>query len=140
MDHFMYYDARPCGMNGMFDTDTLLPLKGYYPFPMYNELYKIGAEAEAPAQTGTVYALAAMSDTKCGVLLTHYTDDDTAPAADVKLSLTGLPAGVWKISYRLLDGEHDCTLIREEKTACTDTDAYITPPLFGTMLVMMEKE
>ena len=140
MNHFMYYDARPCGMNGMFDTDTLQPLKGYYPFPMYNELYKIGTEADCPAQTGNVYALAAASDKMCAVLLTNYTDDDTAPAAEVRLSLTGLPEGTWKISYRLLDAEHDNTLVREEKTACADAVAYVTLPLFGTMLVTLEKE
>ena len=140
MTHFMYYDARPCGMNGMFDTDTLLPLKGYYPFPMFSELYKIGAEAEVPAQTGNVYALAAASGTKCAVLLTNYTDDDTAPAAEIKLSLTGLPEGTWNISYRLLDAEHDNTLVREEKTACADAVSYITLPLFGTVLVTLEKE
>ena len=140
MTHFMYYDARPCGMNGMFDTDTLLPLKGYYPFPMFSELYKIGAEAEVPAQTGNVYALAAASGTKCAVLLTNYTDDDTAPAAEIKLSLTGLPEGTWNISYRLLDAEHDNTLVREEKTASADAVSYITLPLFGTILVTLEKE
>jgi hypothetical protein len=140
MTHFMYYDARPCGMNGMYDTDTLLPLKGYYPFPMYNELYKIGSEAEVPAQTGNIYALAAASAEKCAVLLTNYTDDDTAPAAEVKLSLTGLPAGTWKISYRLLDAEHDCTLVREEKTTVSDVFSYVTLQLFGTVLATLEKE
>ena len=140
MDHFMYYDARPCGMNGMFDTDTLLPLKGYYPFPMYNTLYQIGAEAEVPAQTDTLYAAAAVSETRCAVLLTNYTDDDTAPAKDVKLSLTGLPEGVWKIGYHLLDETHDNTLVREEKTASTAVDAYVTIPLFGVVLVTLEKE
>ena len=139
MDHFMYYDARPCGMNGMFDTDTLLPLKGYYPFPMYSELYKIGNEADAPVQTGNIYTLSAVSDTKCAVLLTNYTDDDTAPPAEIKLSITGLAAGIWKIAYRLLDEDHNNTLIREEKTACPDVVSYVTLPLFGTMLITFEK-
>ncbi len=140
MDHFMYYDARPCGMNGMFDTDTLLPLKGYYPFPMFDTLYRIGTEADVPAQTDTIYAVAATSDTKCAVLLTNYADDDNAPTKEVKLSLTGLPAGTWKIRYQLLDDTHDNTVLREEKTACTDMDAYVTLPLFGTVLVVLEKE
>ncbi|MBQ4086215.1 MAG: hypothetical protein IJC54_06560, partial [Clostridia bacterium] len=39
MDMLMYYDARPCGMNGMFSTDFICDcLKGYYPFRMFNEL------------------------------------------------------------------------------------------------------
>ena len=140
MDHFMYYDARPCGMNGMFDTDTLLPLKGYYPFPMYNELYKMGTAVEAPAQTENVYALAAVGEGKCGVLLANYSENDEADAAEVKLSLTGLPEEIWKIGYHLLDADHDCVLVREEKTGCRETDAYLTIPLFGVVLVTLEKE
>ena len=141
MDHFMYYDARPCGMNGMFDTDTLLPLKGYYPFPMFGTLYRIGAEAEAPMLTDeTLYTLAAAGENACAVLLTHYAENDETPAKEVRLSITGLPEGVWKIGYRLLDADHDNELVREEKTACTDMDAYLTVPLFGTVLVTLEKE
>lgn len=140
MDHFMYYDARPCGMNGMFDTDTLLPLKGYYPFPMFDTLYRIGTEAAVPAQTDTIYAVAATSEKKCAVLLTNYTDDDNALAKEVKLSLTGLSEGTWTIRYQLLDETHDNALVREEKTTCTSVDTYVNLPLFGVALVVLEKE
>ena len=30
-----------------FDTDTLEPLKGYYPFPMFNTLYQLGTWVES---------------------------------------------------------------------------------------------
>ncbi len=42
LNNFMYYDARPCTMNGMFHTDFLSSLKGYYPFKMFGELYRMG--------------------------------------------------------------------------------------------------
>ena len=45
LDMLMYYDARPCGMNGMFSTDFVCDrLKGYYPFYMFNALYQLGTE------------------------------------------------------------------------------------------------
>lgn len=41
VDMLMYYDAHPCCMNGLFCTDWVCEnLKGYYPFRMFNELYK----------------------------------------------------------------------------------------------------
>ena len=53
MTHFMYYDARPCGMCGMFNTDTLEPLKGYYPFLMFNALYQLKQELPAASDTAS---------------------------------------------------------------------------------------
>ena len=38
LDHLMFYDARPCGMNSMFNTDFVFErLKGYYPFYMFHK-------------------------------------------------------------------------------------------------------
>ena len=139
MDHFMYYDARPCGMNGMFDTDTLKPLKGYYPFPMFNELYKLGAQAQCDTESAPLYALAAVGEGEAAVLVTHYSDDDNAPETEVCISMNGLGEGVWKASCYLLDAEHDQTLVRAEKFAAGGMDAYLTLPLFGSCLIKLEK-
>ena len=38
LDHLMYYDARPNGMNGMFSPSSLEPMKGYYPFYAWSKL------------------------------------------------------------------------------------------------------
>ena len=38
LDMLMYYDLRPCGMNGVFDFYTLKPLKGYYAFIAFSTL------------------------------------------------------------------------------------------------------
>jgi len=138
MTHFMYYDARPCGMCGLFDTDTMALLKGYYPFPMFNTLYKLGPQTESSADEG-LYALAAAKENEAAVLFTHYYDEDDRPAEEVKLSLGGLPAGTWKASFRLLDAEHDSELVREELFANGNMDAYVKLPLFGTYLVKLVK-
>ncbi len=138
MDHFMYYDARPCGMNGMFNTDTLEPLKGYYAFPMFNALYRIGTEAESACDEGA-YSLAAIGENEAAVLLTHYRDEDDTPADEMKLSLTNLPAGTWTATYSLLDAEHDNAIQREETFTTGNLTAYLPLPLFGTWLVKLTK-
>ena len=139
MDHFMYYDARPCGMNGMFNTDTLEPLKGYYPFPMYNVLYQLSNETEAVSDTEGVYALAAMNGREAAVMLSYYQDDDDAEPALANLSISGLPEGPWRFECYLLDAEHDNELVSRNSFISTGIDASLTLPLFTTCLLKISK-
>ncbi|MBQ8510096.1 MAG: hypothetical protein IJ493_09350 [Clostridia bacterium] len=139
LDHFMYYDARPGMWCGLFDTDTLKPLKGYYAFPMFDTLYKLGSEVSSQSDDSTLYTLAAMGTDRAAVLLTYYTDDDCAPDKQVKISLAGLPAGTWKLSCQLLDETHDNELVREETFTTGGMDAYLNLPLFGIWLLKLER-
>ncbi|MBE6613390.1 MAG: hypothetical protein E7632_12975 [Ruminococcaceae bacterium] len=115
MDHFMYYDARPGAWCGMFNTDTLEPLKGYYPFPMFSELYAIGGEVKSEtSDDNRLYALAAKNDTEAAMMLTYFDDPDDAPAEmETTLKLVGLD-GRWKLTMEVLDEEHDRAVIRED--------------------------
>ncbi|MBQ4047932.1 MAG: hypothetical protein IJC93_06125 [Clostridia bacterium] len=139
LELLMYYDARPCGMNGLFDTDLVCDrLKGYYPFQMFNELYKldcaVAVEASAP-----LYAVAAKGETRAAAMLVHYADDDAIPAKTVKLDLSGFaaPNGV-KVSYSLLDETHDADLVRGEIFTGESFSAILELPLFGVSLVELE--
>jgi len=142
MDHFMYYDARPCHWNGLFDFDTLAPRKAYYAFPMFNTLYNIGTEVKTDASPeGPVYVLAAGDGARGAVVLTNYDDkEETAPTQEIKLSLAGLGEGVWKVQYSLVDEEHNLTPIREERFATGGMDTYLQLPLYSMMLITLEKE
>ncbi len=139
LELLMYYDARPCGMNGLFSTDLVCDrLKGYYPFQMFNELYKldcaVAVEAAAP-----LYAVAAKGETRAAAMLVHFSDDDATPAKTVKLDLSGFaaPNGV-KVSYSLLDANHDSELTREEIFTGERFSAILELPLFGVSLVELE--
>ena len=109
VDLLMYYDARPCGMNGMFKTDCISEkLKGYYPFYMFNQLYRLGAEAQSASDNDTVYACAGVGESEAAVMLTHYNDDDTTSPINVTVDLSGFGAeSGCEIEYFLLDAEHD---------------------------------
>ena len=52
LDHLMYYDARPGGMNGLFDKITLWPMKGYYPFYAWSRLRDYGTEVALTLKEG----------------------------------------------------------------------------------------
>ncbi len=124
LDMLMYYDARPCGMNGMFKTDNVSEcLKGYYPFKAFNELYKLGEEVEATASEG-YYALAAEKDGNAAIMMTRFAESGECEKARVEFS--GLNAGApVKVEYYRLDDAHDLTLVREDIFAAASFATYL---------------
>ncbi len=115
LDMLMYYDARPCSMNGLYSTDLVCDvLKGYYPFKMFNTLYKLGTCCET-SFSGNAYACAAVSGDKAAIMATHFAEDDDTPAERIKIDVSGFCGenGV-RAKYFLLDEEHDLEEVREE--------------------------
>ncbi len=115
----MYYDARPCAFNGMFDTDYRFPLKGYYPFKMFNELYRMGNSVEVNSDDeNNVFVVAACDDEKSGAMVVYYTDKDDMPDKDVKLEFKD---GAEKYDFYLVDEFHTDELMGEVKSGDTVT-------------------
>lgn len=110
IDMLMYYDARPCGFNGMFDYYTLRPLKGYYPFLMFSKLYELKNEVESSSDDGDLYIAAAKDENKKAMMVTYYSLDKNAP--DKNVEITGINNGEWYCYY--LDA--DRTLEKEVLT------------------------
>ena len=131
LDNLMYYDARPCPMNGMFDTTFYTPLKGYYPFKMFNTLYQLGSIAQCQSDDDTVYAAAATDGEKCAVMVTYFEDEDEAPVKSVTLDL-GKPG---MAAIYLLDENHDMAQLAKVKTNGSMT---LDMTLFATYLVVLE--
>lgn len=118
LDMLMYYDARPSSMNGMFETTTLAKLKGYYPFLMFNDLYKLEKSCFVASDDDEVYAVAAENDGKASAMICYYTDDDSKGAKTVKLNLENENG---EFEYYLLDQNHDC-----EKIGTVTADSELT--------------
>ena len=100
VDMLMYYDARPVGMDGLFEKVTLWPMKGYYPFYAWAKLLDRGTQvacrvaeskgADTDANTGNVerkdiasagqfFATAAKGKDGSGaVFVVRYSDDDNS--------------------------------------------------------------
>lgn len=136
LDNLMYYDARPCPMNGMFSTDLVCErLKGYYPFYMFNQLYKSGDAVPVERDSKDIWAVAA-SGSEQNVMLAYYNDDDNAPEKTVKVEFKNVEnANGIRLEYYCLDANHDCDLIREEIFTSTDFVSYIKMPLHSTYLL-----
>ena len=136
LDHLMFYDARPCGMNSMFNTDFVFErLKGYYPFYMFNQIYQQNDAVAVMRESEDIWAVAAKGNEQ-NVMLSYYNDNDNAPEKTVKVEFKNIenPNGI-RLEYHCLDQAHDCELIREEIFTASDFASYIKMPLNSTWLL-----
>ena len=83
LDLLMFYDARVgCGMNDMFDTLTLKPMKGYYPFLAWRRLADLGTQVKTFVATPDIkqpqlFACAAKNAAgKLALFVARYSDDN----------------------------------------------------------------
>jgi len=103
VDMLMYYDARPCIFNGMFDIYTLLPLKGYYPFLAWNTLYTLGNQVQAESDDPDVSVVCASDGSNTAAIISFYAFAEDAADKEIVLGGTGT------YSVTVLDDEHDFT-------------------------------
>lgn len=125
IDMLMYYDARPCGFNGLFAPYTLEPLKGYYPFLWYGMLYG-RQEVRAAHQPEHLYSLCGVDgEGKTLTLLTHYDEDDNAAPQTVRVDF-GRRA---TCAVYILGRDRDGTLL------CETDDLTFTIPVHTSLLI-----
>ena len=89
IDMLMYYDARPCAMNGLFDFYTMRPLKGYYPFYIYANLYEMGNQVKSVSDDKDIYVVSAKNGNKAGIMITYYSEDDGNTPKFVTVNVNG---------------------------------------------------
>ena len=94
LDMLMYYDARPCTFNGLFDYYTLRPLKGYYPFYYFANLYDLENQVRTACDDSDIRITAAQKDGHVGVMISYFAEPDDAE--NKKLSLMLDCSGVFK--------------------------------------------
>ena len=105
MDMLMYYGAHPGSMNGLFDYYTGRCLKGYYPFPMFNTLYRLGTSVKVACEGDGLYAAAAKDENgNSALMLTVYGFEKDLGRKEIALSLSG---GADAYEIFLLDENHD---------------------------------
>ncbi len=101
LDMMMYYDARPTGMNGIWDLYLYRPLKTYYSFEAYNKLAEYGTQLEVASDDKDIYALSACSaDGKVCTVFSHFVEEDTnAQPKTVRISIDSVNSN--PVSYLL---------------------------------------
>ena len=117
VDMLMYYDARPCGMNGLFDTDNPKKVRDtYYSFLMFKDLRRLGTYVPTPWQPDTnIYSCAATNGTDSSIMFTHFNVDDTTFAKDVEIEVTNLKgSGKYRVQYFILNEEQKLSYMYED--------------------------
>ncbi|MBE7060149.1 MAG: hypothetical protein E7389_04955 [Ruminococcaceae bacterium] len=94
IDMLMYYDARPCVFNGLFDFYTFKPLKGYYPFCMFSELYDLKNEVYSGSSHKDINIVAAAEGDRKAAMLTYYSADKSAQEKEITVELS--EEGEWQ--------------------------------------------
>ncbi len=112
IDMLMYYDARPCGMNGLWTEVFYEKRKGYYSIYAFNKLYRLGTNVKVENDSENLYIAAAKNDSEAAVMISHFNDDDNAFSLDFKLDLSGFDGKT--MEYYLLDENHNLELVKEQ--------------------------
>jgi hypothetical protein len=139
LDMLMYYDARPCGMNGIFHTDTFEPLKTYYVIKAFSKLYELGSSVEVFVEENA-YACAATSEAEAAILITHYHDNDDTREELFKVEMDGFTgeSGV-RAEIFIVDEKNDLTLIKEEYFSGEKYSLFLKEKLFTTYFIKLYK-
>ena len=107
----MYYDARVEKIwNGLFDSDTLLPLKGYYAFKAYGKLYHTDHALPISKDDDEIYAVAAASEDSVALLLTSYADRMPTDK-DLEIFFDGLDGKWGSVETYLISETQDLELV-----------------------------
>ncbi|MBP3919256.1 MAG: hypothetical protein J6I50_08820 [Clostridia bacterium] len=110
VDMLMYYDARPCGMNGLFSMYTYKTLKGYHTIQTWGEMLKMGTSCKVACDIPNLYAAAAKSDSGDEItMISYYSDKDDALPKTFTVTLDH--AKTEEHTLYLLDDVHDMTAV-----------------------------
>ena len=141
-DMLMYYDARPNEFwNGMFDDMVIgRVLKGYYPFPMFNTLYRLGNCVEIVELEEYAYACAAKGEEEAAILATYFNNDDQAPEKKIPIQISdfGFASGT-KVELYLLDDNHDNELMGEATYYGDHFELELPFPNYTAYLIKLKK-
>ena len=109
IDMLMYYDARPSEWNGLFDFYTLEPIKGYYAFYTFANLYEMENQVETTSDDENIYVVGAKGNGKQGLAVTYYSENDNDSAKIVTLDIEGANAQNFK--FYLVDEKNIYTSV-----------------------------
>ena len=126
-------------MNGMFDTALVCNrLKAYYPFYMFNQLYKLKTAVEAKSLSENLYGCAASDGTDSAIMLTYYNDNDNSSAdIEVEIINPNNENGA-ELEFYLLDEDNDNLLIRKEVFNSKKQSSILTLKMYSTVLIKIK--
>ncbi|MCR5262754.1 MAG: hypothetical protein K6D94_02695 [Clostridiales bacterium] len=139
LDMLMYYDARPCGMNGLFEEGTYRCLKGYYPYLIFRDMRALGSWIPTENGKNGVYSCAATDGENAVVMLTNYEDDASAGGKEIAVSFEGFGNDVSARMY-LLNDTYDLKLMNEQRFSAGSFTVYADLDMYSTVMIKLNKK
>ena len=133
LDMMMYYDGRPCVFNGLYETTYLTPLKTYYVFDAYRQLYELGDAVKCEFDDN-VYAIAATNGNSSALLFTYFTEADNAMDKLVEVELKSMKKGA-DFELYILDEDKDMKLIGKDKCKTEEAALKLTLKPYTTYFI-----
>lgn len=143
VDMLMYYDARPNEFwNGMFDDMVIgRVLKGYYPFPMFDTLYRLENCVSATSTESDEYICAAKNESEAAVLVTYFNDDDNAKSKNLTIDLSGFCGeNGTEVEIYMLDDTHNSDLMGKVTYYGDRFSLDLITPNFTAYLLKLKKK
>jgi hypothetical protein len=114
---------------------TMKNLKGYYPFYMFNQLYKQDFAVPVESECENVWGTAAIGKEQA-LMLSYFNDNASAPEKTLEIQFKNVKnTGNIRLQYYCPDQNHDCELVRENIFTGNHFSAYIKTPLYSTYLL-----
>ncbi len=134
VDMLMYYDFRPCAMNGVFKNETYEPLKGYYSFKAFGELAKLGLSVDVVPVSDDVYCCAAANGNEGAVILTYFDNLEATEYKEIELDIK-LKSQNIRLQIFCLDVDKDLELVSEAQYGESDLKLMLKIGLFSSLLI-----
>ena len=108
VDTAMFYDGRlgPSKYGGLFDPLNWGPLKSYYPFKAFGELYKLGTSVKVDVEDGCGIYCSAATDGKTSKLMV-VNPTDNAVSLELDLNSNIIDCRVLDVTCNLENSEFD---------------------------------
>ena len=139
LDTLMYYDARPCAYNGLFEAYTYDLKSGYYAVKFFGDLSVLGTEAFVEGLPEGVYATAATNGQSHGILLTRFIDEaETCGCAEPLTLSLGLDCE--KYTARLFRADADKTLTEETVAISPEGGITLSLPMYSVVYIELKEK
>ncbi len=140
LDMLMYYEARPCGMNGLFGYSGNEKLKTYYTFKAFSDLYELGNYVKSQGEIKNVYSCGAFNEKEKAFLVTSYIEGKNKTSnKEISVVCKNIGFKNYTVEYYKIDKKNDLKLVKTENGNENDYNVKLRLREYNTYLVKIKK-
>ncbi len=138
LDMLMYYDARPCTMNGMFAHETFECLKGYYSIFAWSDLSKLSNYVDCGYRENNIYYTAAANNIESAIFLTYFDDEKEDISEFVSIKVNSL-FDKTKAEFYILDEDNNLKCMNSQYFTSKEFEINMDVKIFSSILIKFKQ-